>query len=163
MDYPPKDSLVRGSWVGASFDRNCYEMFAPKDFLDAFKLTIKDTLKGEHVYILPVAESAVGSGRICEMADFSPNALFEYLMADEKFLKDHYVFGDSKQWACLLDQDTTLFCGDKRLMRNCFDRLGGTDRVLERVLAEFGEPVSGLIEIYAERLVRGKPNHEKEE
>lgn len=135
--YPPHAPFHRGAWVGVAFDRNRHERLAPAEWWDTLTSRASSHLGEHHVFAFARASlAATGDAQVATLLN-TEASIFEYLDEDARFLKDQCLVGESGRWACLLDQDVSLFGGDAEFMEACFAGFGGRSRLLATMREEF--------------------------
>lgn len=145
--FPHGNPFIRDEWIGVSFDRNRHEQLAP---LEWWRVLVAFSKKKSHDQKIFAVEKTAektafpSSNEVIAAAiHHSEKSIFEYLHEDARFLKDHYLVAESGEWACLLDQDVSLFGGDERFMETCFSEYGGRQLLLAQMRDEFfGKNVS---------------------
>jgi len=133
---PPDNPLLRSNWAAIVFDRNWHKTLAPDDVWAALLSAHADRSTDPH-RIGIISFDALQNG--CDACFVAPrlDELRAYWFADAQFLHDHYVFSPSYEWVARLDQDVSLFAGEEHFLSAVVTELGGLDRLMERMQAEF--------------------------
>jgi hypothetical protein len=136
-----------------AFDRNRHSDLAPAEIWDAvFKVH-----SGRPLEIAVISADDLALDRPPSLMAPGRAALMSFLGADFKFTSDHYVFSQSHEWLCRLDQDVTLIAGEVDFIREVVARCGGLQSVMDLMLDDFdpgpSDPV-GLFR-YLVELTRG--------
>lgn len=155
--YAPNSPLLAAGWAAVAFDRNIHDSWAPDFFWDAFLRSVSE--RGDE--LISVADKSIveKENENTDIVMISPKRaeMVLALMDQERFLRDQVIFGASRAWACLLDQDVTLFSGQADIMVCAINYAGGPIRVEQQMYSDFGvekgrdTPING----YLARLTEG--------
>ena len=140
--FPPADPFVRPDWMGVAFDRNRYETLAPAEWWDALSSSALLFAGDEALFAFPDDARSTASD-VVELLPHEVSSVYGYLGREGNFMKDQWIVGRSLRWACLLDQDVSLFGGDAAFMAKCFETAGGRERLLDMMRDDFLDVAPG--------------------
>jgi|SRR5690606_10893000 hypothetical protein len=152
----PSSPLRSEDWAAVAFDRNIHSALAPEYFWDAFLRSVSD--RGDA--LITMADASIAEGSDSAGISLLPSKrmnVYSALLDGERFLRDQVIFGPSRTWACLLDQDVTLFAGDVEVIGSAIDFAGGANRVEQQMYSDFGveKGADSPLNEYLSRLVSG--------
>jgi len=154
-NLPPSNPLLRPDWAGLAFDRNRYGDFAPDDVWTAWLVADTDGSRlSDILQIIPEDPRRQGRAGSAQVVS-SLSALRTYWAADSNFMFDHYVIPASHKWIVRLDQDVTLFAGERCFVNAVVDKLGGYDNVMSQMEEDFspGESDAAGLRRYLQTLL----------
>lgn len=132
-DLPPANPILRPGWGGLAFDRNRYQELAPSNVWNAL-LEMHCSLTPGNCEIFSITYVQLASGAQPESIPATLPDLDKFWKEDVRFLKDHYIFSPTHNWLVRLDQDVTLFVGERVFLGRVIDKLGGLDVVMEKMV-----------------------------
>jgi len=71
-----------------------------------------------------------------------------YLGAEFRFTSDHFVFSQTHEWLCRLDQDVTLIAGDADFIREVVACCGGLKSVMDLMVDDFDPGPSDSVRLF---------------
>lgn len=140
---PPEDPFARSDWIGVAFDRNRYEQLAPLEWWGALvRCSSVFLMEEEIIFVEKDALSLLDDSGVHAISN-AKESVFNYFDQNDNFLRDQCLVGKSLNWACLLDQDVSLFGGEKEFMQKCFNEVGGRAYLRAKMRSDFiGDNVS---------------------
>lgn len=132
---PPSVPFRLADWVGFAFDRNRHEDLAP-DYIWTAWLEVQRIVGGDQPLI---AYSGSTLDRNSKTLSIRPSLdhLRSYWTTDDRFLSDHYFVDPSRRWIVRLDQDVTLFGGERSFVQQVCNVAGGIGFIVEDMIKDF--------------------------
>lgn len=162
---PPEDPFFCSDWIGVAFDRNRYEQLAPLEWWGALVACSSIFLMEDEMLFVEKDSLALLHGIRMHAISNAKESIFNYFGQDDNFLRDQYLVGKSLRWACLLDQDVSLFGGEKEFMQKCFNEVGGRAYLRAKMRSDFigdsaasvdsSDDFTAKFESYFDRLLGG--------
>ena len=143
-NYPPAIPMRLAHWVGLAFDRNRHPDLAPPEVWDAvFKVH-----SGRSLEVAVISANDLALDRPPALIRPSRDVLMSYLGAEARFTSDHFVFSQTQEWLCRLDQDVTLIAGDADFIREVVACCGGLQSVMDLMVDDFDPGPSDSVGLF---------------
>lgn len=144
-------------WVAVAFDRDNYDNTRLPDdvFEDLVEVVRADCAR----FIICGSMSKFSiDGYVptqCEKTGTTWSEYKKFLMDNDNYAPEFFVFSESKNWGIWADMEITLLGGERRIMNKIIEKRGGVDRVLANMLDEFGVSEADYPEFcaYLKRLI----------